>query len=361
MKSKKKIACDVGVSRRQFLRTAGAGAASFALAAAGCSLFEKGAGERPAGSSQADGSPKPPLISNEPSDKWRFGGHRADWLYQAKWGVMFHYVYSIRMDNPSHEKWDQRIKAFDVNGLADQLASVGAGYFLLSLAQGPPPNSPNSVYDKYAANMPKPRSMTRDLIADASAALARKGISLMVYSPGGAPGVVAPEGKFFPDWWPDALREYSRRWGKGVRGWWFDGFSKPEERNRILSEAVRSGNPDALCAFNRPHGFRRNSIYEDYTSGDTPHVPDSECKGRFVDNCQWHMLSFLAFLWGHCVRKTDVPRYPTEFVAETTRKLVSAGGVVTWDVPALASGLVPEAYMEQLAAIGRQLKGIKRS
>lgn len=339
------------LSRRQFLLSTGASAASLALAASGLNALttQPASASRPA-----------PFLSNQPSDTWAFGGNRTDWLYRAKWGVMFHYVYSIRMDEPSHAKWDARVKAFDAPGLADQLASVGAGYFLLSLAQGPPPNSPNSVYDRHAVNMPAPRTMSRDLIADVAAALAKKNIPLMVYAPGGAPGVVAPEGKFFPDWWPDALREYSARWGQAVKGWWFDGFSKPEERNRILAQAVRSGNPAALCAFNRPHGFIRNSAWEDFTSGDTPHVPDARCTARFADNCQWHMLSFLAFMWGHCVRKTDTPRYETPYVATATRTLLSSGGVVTWDVPALSSGLIPPKFLEQLTAIGSAVKDLPR-
>ncbi|HUS48441.1 MAG TPA: alpha-L-fucosidase [Phycisphaerae bacterium] len=292
--------------------------------------------------------------------------HRTDWLYEAKWGVMLHYVYGCEhMDVKTPGDWNRAVDEFDVDGLAGQLAEVGAGYLLLTIAQMPPMNAPNSIFDKHV-DAPRPVTTGRDLFIDVADALAKKGISLTAYSTYFAPCQKFDEGKSdadqtYPDWWPAGLAEYSRRWGGKVRGWWFDGQRGNEELNRRLAEAARAGNPDSLVAYNKPHGFQRNSKYEDYTAGDTPHAPDGICNGRWAEEgLQWHMLSFLAFCWGPSVKRYDNPRYTADFVAGKSRDIISAGGVVTWDVPPTKSGLIPEAYLRQLAAVGKAASGCRR-
>jgi alpha-L-fucosidase len=275
---------------------------------------------------------------------------------------MFHYVCgSQHIDARSPAAWNKLVRGFDVDGLADQLSRVGAGYLLLTIAQLPPLNAPNRIFDKHV-DAPAPVTTDRDLFVDVASALGRKGISLMAYSTYFATCQKFDESKAdadraYPDWWPEGLAEYSRRWAGKVRGWWFDGQRGNEELNRRLAEAARAGNREALLAYNKPHGFQRNSRYEDYTAGDTPHAPDGICAGRWVEKgLQWHMLSFLGYCWGPSLKRPDNPRYSTEFVADKSREIVSAGGVVTWDVPPLASGLIHDAYLKQLAAVGSAVR-----
>ena len=117
---------------------------------------------------------------------------RAAWMKEARWGVMNHYLADwiarregIRM---SVEKWNNLIDHFDVEGLANQIESVGAGYYLITIGQ----NSgyylaPNATYDRYVGIQPS-KCSRRDLVADLYEALHRRGIKLMVYLPSGAPG-----------------------------------------------------------------------------------------------------------------------------------------------------------------------------
>ena len=42
-----------------------------------------------------------------------------DWFRDARWGVFAHFLAS---DDLSAEQWNERVDAFDVNGLAAQLA-----------------------------------------------------------------------------------------------------------------------------------------------------------------------------------------------------------------------------------------------
>src|ERR1035441_6650338 len=96
--------------------------------------------------------------------------HRADWLKEAKWGVFMHYMADTVLtgDQLTVEKWNQAVDAFDVNGLAEQLASAGAGYFVLTLGQNSGFYcSPNRTYDKLTGIRPS-KCARRDQIGRAS-------------------------------------------------------------------------------------------------------------------------------------------------------------------------------------------------
>src|SRR5436853_7561374 len=69
------------------------------------------------------------------------GAHaqRADWLPKARWGVMTHYLadwkskdYNLEMNV---DEWNKLIDNFDVEALANQLQSVGASYYQISIGQ----------------------------------------------------------------------------------------------------------------------------------------------------------------------------------------------------------------------------------
>ena len=72
-------------------------------------------------------------------------GHRADWLYEAKWGVMCHFLGTPELT--SHE-WNRRVDGFDTEALATQLEYTGARYFLFTVGQNSGHYcSPNATYD----------------------------------------------------------------------------------------------------------------------------------------------------------------------------------------------------------------------
>src|ERR1700741_782066 len=84
---------------------------------------------------------------------------RAAWMKEAKWGVMTHFLADWRAqvdkEPASVEHWNELIDHFNVEQLADQLKSVGAGYYLITIGQ----NSgyylaPNPTYDKLAGIKP---------------------------------------------------------------------------------------------------------------------------------------------------------------------------------------------------------------
>ena len=60
-------------------------------------------------------------------------------MKEARWGVMTHFLADWRAqvdgEPASVEHWNELIDHFDVNGLAEQLHSVGAGYYLVTIGQ----------------------------------------------------------------------------------------------------------------------------------------------------------------------------------------------------------------------------------
>lgn len=312
---------------------------------------------------------------------------RTDWLKQAKWGVFMHYMGDtvLKGDQLTIERWNQAVDSFDVGGLAGQLASAGAGYFVLTLGQNSGFYcSPNATYDKLTGITPS-KCARRDLVSDLSEALRAKHIRLMVYLPSGAPdrdqeAMKALEWKpgKFPLWtyengkpkgqddrlvafqkkWESVIAEWSKRWGSRVSGWWFDGCYYPDAMYRSadapnfasFAAAARAGNPDSAVAFNP--GVLNPIITltpeEDYTAGEINDPGKVACSGRWVGTAQFQMLSFLGPNW--CQKP---PRFTADQVVDFTRAITDKGGAVTWDVPpAGVNGHIPDEFLAQLKAIG---------
>jgi len=310
--------------------------------------------------------------------------HKTDWLKDARWGVFTHYLVKPEM---SAEQWQRQVDAFDVEGLARRLRSVGAPYICLTIGQ----NSghfcaPNATYDELTGIRPS-KCSRRDLVSDLADALAVHGIRLMAYLPAGAPahdktacerlqwgwGFQGPwpavhggptTGKRIAEFqrkWEAICRDWSMRFGRKVSGWWIDGcyfaddmYNFPDEPNwSSFAAALRAGNLDSLLAFNP--GVRSRVVkhcpVEDYTAGEVDYSLPALLQGRFLDGAQLHILSFLGPTWG-----AAPPRFPLELVVGYTKYVNACEGVITWDVPIHPSGLVPEPFLEQLAAIARAVR-----
>ncbi|MCC6579414.1 MAG: hypothetical protein IT440_03175 [Phycisphaeraceae bacterium] len=334
-------------------------------------------------------------------------------MMQSKWGVFCHYLAVYEnipgsqdvADKVSADAWNRQIDAFDVPGLASQLASVGAPYFFLTVGQNTGHYcSPNATYDKYTGISPS-KCSRRDLIADLADELHRRGIRMMVYCPSNAPMFDKPacerlgwepgapleeviadavnrdglktrkKGKRLAEFqvrWEAIVREWSVRWGKRVSGWWIDGclyadtmYNHPQPPNfQSFAAALKAGNPDSLVAF--AGGPPLTPVYsltefEDYTAGeigselplnnDYTQPPLKFSMERFVNGAQFHILTFLGGAWG-----AGQPRFPDELVIGATKHLNSFGGVATWDVPITPKGLIPEPFVRQLATLNAAVK-----
>jgi alpha-L-fucosidase len=324
--------------------------------------------------------------------------NKADWLSEAHWGVMTHYLgappSSAGGAELTAEMWDAQIDAFDVDGLVQQLASTGAKYLLFTIGQ----NSghfcaPNATYDKLVGISPS-KCSRRDLIADLAKALRRKNMRLIVYLPSGAPAADpvarqklqwrwgSPGGWQLPGEpvggrlvefqrnWEAIVREWSQRWGRDVSGWWIDGCYFADQMYRFEDEpnfasfaaALRAGNPDALVAFNPGVlvPVVAHSKFEDYAAGevDANHLAEavSQCPGRWLEcertQVQFHILTYLGSSWCQGER----PRDTDEQIIGYTRAVAAKGGAITYDVPIQKNGLITSPFIDQLRAIGRAMQ-----
>jgi hypothetical protein len=270
-------------------------------------------------------------------------------------------------------QWNRLIDAFDAEGIAKQLQSVGAGYYQISIGQ----NSgyylaPNPTYDKLTGIAPS-KCSRRDLVSDLYNALHPKGIRLMVYLPSGAPGQdkaadAALEwrngpypNREFQKKWEQIIRDWSLRWGTKVSGWWFDGcyfpnsmYRTPEPPNfSSFAAAARAGNSASALAFNPGVVYRILSMTpdEDFTAGEIDHpekITIRRSAGGKMDGAQIQMLSYLGETWGR-----GSPRFTADEAIGFSRKLWEAGGAVTWDAPVQLNGTLSQPFLDQLSAIGK--------
>lgn len=289
-----------------------------------------------------------------------------DWFKEARYGVFMHLL-----------PWDANSLAlvddFDANALAEQLESVGAGYFVLTLGQNSGfMNSPNPTYGRCTGYEPQQRCSKRDLPMDLYKALRPKGIRLMLYLPCQVPNGDAraqkafglPQGAKdqpvdveFARKWAEVIYDWSSRYKEKVAGWWFDGgyewIGFNEQIAQIYADAVKRGNPKAIVTFNPGVKLIRWTKAEDYTAGELNEPFRVIPASRWVDGSQWHALTFLGSRWSG----RDA-RYAAKDWASWVRAAVLAGGVVTIDAGPNwnpKKGFIGSISQEQIG----QLKAIK--
>jgi len=287
------------------------------------------------------------------------------WLEKARYGVFVHFL-------PASPDQLRQVDDFDVETLAKQLVSAGAGYLVLTLGQNSGfYNAPCPAYDQVVGRAPGERCATRDLPADLYQALAARGIRLMLYLPCQTPNgdlsaqraFGLPQGRKdqpidleFAREWAEVIGDWSTRYGERVSGWWFDGGYEgvgfDEEIAAVYAEAARRGNPDAIVTFNPGVGLKRWTRAEDYTAGELDEPFDVVPSSRDVDGSQWHVLTHLGSRWA--ARDT---RYPARAWADWVARVTSVGGVVTldlgpsWDPAEGPIGSLSEAQLGQVAAV----------
>ncbi len=278
------------------------------------------------------------------------------------------------------EIWDKKVEAFDVERIAGQLNELKASYAFLTLGQNSGYYcSPNRCYDTLLG---KRQTSRRDLVVDFANALAKHGIGLYLYTTSMCPmgdelairklQALPPWNSnenygnyeqvkhlrvddarltFFMNAWNSIHQEWSLRFGDKVKGWWVDGcyfpkemYDFPDEPNgHSFTRALRAGNPDAVVAMNPGlvSSPRRNYAGddEDFTAGEVidpqeaiPHSPE-------IDGLRYHLLSYAGISWGR-----EPLRFDGKELAERTRTITAAGGVVTWDLPFTTAGLSDETF-----------------
>lgn len=184
--------------------------------------------------------------------------------------------------------------------------------------------APNAAYDSFTGYAPGQACSTRDLVLDVHAALARRGLELMLYWTGDGPHLdpKARHGLGWPDSpgaptvpdvflqrWSAVLEEYAARYAGKVRGWWIDGcyasaYNYTQARLQPYHDAIRRGNPEAILCDNNgvvhPINTSRTSPWQDFACGESNTFVDVPTQRFFAGPdgpAQWHTLINLGPQW----------------------------------------------------------------
>ncbi|MCQ2385630.1 MAG: alpha-L-fucosidase [Clostridia bacterium] len=345
------------------------------------------------------------------------------------WGVFTHYIHpqggvyppSMRSRHQTFSSWEERIAFFNTDTYAATLHDVGAHYAVFTLMQGSRYMiAPNETFDRITGCKPGEACAKRDLVKDLIASLKKYDIPLFLYFTGDGPCRDEKCGKAmgwfdkdsldmepcFVSNWTSVLKEYALRYGRDVKGFWFDGMydfsGYTEEKIKQYRDAALSGNPDAVVAFNngvsqpkirdksvekytlgknnaqavkslfeaaktdpvalqaltyRPGKTVRYSEYEDFTAGEDDDFIELPPEGGMVDGSRWHTLCFLGQyeqyspIWGgsgwNCLGARHSGAYMKEYVKTCNQR----GGVVSIDCYLFDDGSFDEGQMEVLRAI----------
>ena len=268
-----------------------------------------------------------------------------DWMVGGC-GAFAHYLLD--------KKTFARVGEFDVAGLAKQIADMKPDWFCLTLGQNSGYLcSPNATYERICGYEPGSRCSTRDIPAELIAALKPLGVKFMLYLPCQSPNAdrsAAEAFGFTPGAkdarphdreinavaarrWAEVIEEWSRRYGKDVAGWWFDGGYRrirfSDEIADLYAAAVKRGNPDAVVAFNEGvrSPMRRWTLAGDYLAGEINEPFRETCGGRWFDDRQWQLLTFAGSSWA----KRDC-RFADEQWISWMHPILKKGGAVTIDL-----------------------------
>ena len=339
------------------------------------------------------------------------------WLQKTGFGLMFHYE---AFRNHTSKSYNKTVDSFDVIRFADAVESTRCGHVIFVIGQHWGKYcAPNSAYEKLLGVKNGVWTSRRDLILEIGRELEKRGIRLIIYMTARAPmrhyeiikamgdtlpsingkpagpkvnplshprkvkGFLrsenqAPNPVFLKNWGA-VCGEWSKRYGKLVSGWWFDGYKmemkeayeglKKEKHNiDTWVAAVRSGNPAAELAFNAgAHPILslctngKLCPHQTYTSGENHsfHQKTKKGKGKLLtpknfpapEGVVWHLLLPVSKGWGAGAES----RFDLATLRDRIDHINAEGGAVTLDVPITGDGVIPSAVLRVLKDLGKDI------
>lgn len=267
------------------------------------------------------------------------GSCKTNWLLEGKVGLSTHY-FPLKP-----EQRNDMANAFQVERVAEQAAEAGASWLLFTVHHQPwIMLAPNATLDRLLGN--SNYTSSRDVPLELHQQLLRYNIRLMLYvnlrlDPQSA---ASEEVRKAMGGWPpndrvieniaSVYREFSLRYGDRVSGWWVDAAGLKEYRAspdrerwfKVIGDALRAGNPEALVTFNPGVTVRRYTGSDDYTAGESVGL-DSVPEGRWMDRAQWHLWTFLGGWW-----ESGGTRFSDDELERFVAQVTSHGGALTFEV-----------------------------
>jgi Alpha-L-fucosidase len=320
------------------------------------------------------------VISSSPVEY--IGNTNADWFRDAGFGIMVHYLKPAIVPGGDATDWNDAVNSFNVERFASQANEAGVGFVMFTLGQNSGYYcSPNTAYDRALGISPGELCSNRDLPMDLMLELKKYNIPLILYLPANPPvsnKLVSEKFKYSfkkdsatsqynQPILEDMIREWSLRYGDGVKAWWFDGlYSWNSIRSTRMDMslkhnisthtlAAKAGNKQSLVTYNYGFGeIQVNTPYCDYSSGEKRTI-DEYPKGRWVeDGVQWFLFTYLGEKWGG-----KGHQFITDSLVTMADKIVRNDGVLCLEVVADAKGEILSQHLEQIKAVGKKIGKVK--
>ncbi|MBM4148887.1 MAG: hypothetical protein FJ224_07570 [Lentisphaerae bacterium] len=334
---------------------------------------------------------------------------RAAWMRDGKFGMMVHWIppgpppqYGRRLKDIN-----KAVDRFDLDRFLADFRRSGADWLIFTIGQNNGYySSPNSVLDRLAG---PGHCSNRDLVLEIAKGVKKMGARFIAYLPcevkgqsdaiHQAFGWTTDEGtgqEEFQRRYTEFIAEYSRRLGKRLDGWWFDGaytwsiFHSSKISSKLYMNAARAGNPDAAVAFNDGSfccGLGKPVVRgQDYLSGEVEFLINGRIrygrKKRLLRptthtpqpprTCLWHALVPIDCMWGHgatyadwmnapfpCVppkpHEMEAPLYTVEHLEKLVREFKAMGGGVTFNVGIFQEGILGTKTLDQLAQLAGRM------
>lgn len=321
--------------------------------------------------------------------------HRSDWMQQAPFGLMVHWIAPgpLPLEGEHIQDLNRAVDAFDLDRFMRDFERSGAGWLIFTIGQNTAMYAgPNAVLDRLAG---PGHFSNRDLVGEIAARVHQAGKRFIGYLPS---EVNAPEQLHAAFAWnpkdqaefqrryTDFIRDYSLRLGTNLSGWWFDGcytwdvFPNHTYDWPLWFDAARAGNPDAIVAFNDGSfciGITTPvTPLQDYLSGEVEALKDGQIrlgrgpkaplhmpKSRFVDGTQtqWHALLPIDCnrYWAHTKDHPMTPSYPDGELEQFLRGCRAVGGVVTFNVGISQEGALGAETVAQLARLSAAISAAR--
>jgi hypothetical protein len=320
------------------------------------------------------------LVSTETvEDK---GNPNTDWFRDAGFGIMVHYLSSNITPDGGSKEWNEAVESFDAERFAYQASEAGAGFVMFTLGQNSGYYcSPNATFDSIVGVKPGELCSNRDLPMDLIRELKKYNIPLILYLPSNPPisnrlvsekfrysfNKDSATSQYNQPILEEMIREWSLRYGDGVKGWWFDGlYSWNAIRSTRMDMslkhnisthtlAAKAGNKESLITYN--YGFGKiqvNTPYCDYSSGEKQTIDEIPSSRWVEDGVQWFLFTYLGEKWGG-----KGQQFKTVELVEKARLIVENEGVLCLEVVTDAKGDILPHHLEQIREIGKILGRVK--
>ncbi len=315
------------------------------------------------------------VISSHPVE-YR-GNPNTDWFRDAGFGIMVHYLKPVIVPEGGAKEWNDAVNSFDVEKFASQAKDADVGFVMFTLGQNSGYYcSPNATFDSIVGVNPGDLCSKRDLPKDLIAALGKKNIPLILYLPANPPvgnKLVCEKFKypfkndsatsqFNQPILENMIREWSLRYGHGVKGWWFDGLYAWNSirstrmdmslKHNISTHtlAAKAGNKQSIVSYNYGFGeIQVNTPYCDYSSGEKRTIDEFPSDRWVEDGVQWFLFTYLGEKWGG-----KGQQFETDELTSMAAKIVKGGGVLCLEVVVDASGEILPHHLDQIKELGKK-------